>query len=250
MRASAIGFSSGGAGKPKEPFRVNRAPLWAVVPVKDLHAAKQRLAGVLGAKERQALFCAMLEDVLCALAACAGLAGTLVVTRDPQARDLARRYGAQVLADANRGHTAASTLGARALAQRGIAGMVQVPADIPLLTPGDVGALLEGHGEPPAVTLAPSRDGRGSNAVVCSPADALPLRFGDDSFHPHVQRARSLGIEPRIVRRPGLALDVDTPEDLAALLAVASATRAYAYLTESGIAERTMRLAVAQPMPP
>jgi 2-phospho-L-lactate/phosphoenolpyruvate guanylyltransferase len=229
---------------------LNGAPFWAVVPVKDLHAAKQRLAGVLSAKERQALFCAMLEDVLCALAACAGLAGTLVVTRDPQARDLARSYGAQVLADANRGHTAASTLGARCLAQRGMAGMVQVPADIPLLTLGDVGALLEAHGEAPAITLAPSRDERGSNAVVCSPADLLPLRFGDDSFHPHVQSARALGIEPRIVRRPGLALDVDTPDDLAAFLAAPSATRAYAYLTESDIAERVMRLVVAQPAPP
>jgi 2-phospho-L-lactate guanylyltransferase len=229
---------------------LNRAPLWAVVPVKGLRDAKQRLAGVLGAKERQALFCAMLEDVLCALAGCAGLAGILVVTRDPRARDLARRYGAEVLADANQGHTAASTLGAGTLAQRGVAGMVQVPADLPLLTPGDVAALLEAHGEPQAVTLAPSRDERGSNAVVCSPADLLPLRFGDDSFHPHLRSARALGIEPRIVRRPGLALDVDTPEDLAAFLAAPSATRAYAYLTESGIAERLMRPAVAQAAPP
>jgi 2-phospho-L-lactate guanylyltransferase len=227
-----------------------RASLWAVVPVKDLHAAKQRLAGVLGANERRALFCAMLEDVLCALAGCEALAGILAVTRDPQARALARSYGAEVLADVNQGHTAASTLGAGTLAQRRVAGMVQVPADLPLLTPGDVAALIEVHGEAPAITLAPSRDERGSNAVVCSPADVLPLRFGDDSFHPHVHRARALGIEPRIVRRPGLALDVDTPEDLAAFLAAPSATRAYAYLTESGIAERVMRLAVAQPTPP
>jgi 2-phospho-L-lactate/phosphoenolpyruvate guanylyltransferase len=223
---------------PTELFDLDRSPLWAVVPVKDLHDAKQRLAGVLSAKERQALFCAMLEDVLCALAGCEGLAGILVVTRDPQARDLARRYGVEVLADANRGHTAASTLGALALAQRGVAGMVQVPADIPLLTPGDVAALLEAHGEAPAITLAPSRDERGSNAVVCSPADALPLRFGDGSFHPHVQRARALGIEPRIVRRPGLALDVDTPDDLAAFLVAPSQTCAYAYLVRNGIAER------------
>jgi 2-phospho-L-lactate guanylyltransferase len=209
------------------------------MPVKDLRHAKQRLTGVLGPDERRALFRAMLEDVLTALAASEGLAGTLMVTRDPEAQVLAARYGARTLAEqANRGHTAASTFGARTLAREGVAGMVQLPADIPLVMPDDVAALLRVHGEAPAVTLTPSRDQRGSNAVVCSPPDLLPLRFGEDSFFPHLQRARALGVEPRIVRRPGLALDVDTPEDLAAFLAAPSATRAYAYLAESGIAGR------------
>ena len=229
---------------------MDRSPLWALVPVKDLDRAKQRLAAVLGPEERRALFRAMLEDVLAALAASEGLGGILLVTRDPQARALAGRYGARVLIeDESRGHTAASGLGARALAQQGIAGMVQVPADVPLLLPEDVAALLEGHGEAPAVTLAPSRDERGSNAVACSPPDLLPLRFGADSFLPHVRRAQALGIEPKIVRRPGLALDIDTPEDLTAFLAAPSQTRAYAYLAESGIAERLMRPR-AQSAPP
>jgi 2-phospho-L-lactate guanylyltransferase len=215
--------------------------LWAVVPVKDLAHAKQRLAGVLDAAERQGLFAAMLEDVLAALAASEGLAGILVVTREPQARDLAARYGARVLVEpANRGHTAASTLGAATLAAEGGAGMLQLPADLPLLTAADVDAVLQAHAQAPSITLAPSRDRLGSNAVACSPPDLLPLRFGDDSFYPHLERARALGIEPKIVERAGLALDVDTPADLAAFLATPSATRAYAYLMQSGIAERLL----------
>lgn len=221
------------------PSILSGPAFWAVVPVKDLANAKQRLADVLSATERRELFAAMLEDVLRALAASAGLAGILLVTRDPLAQHLAARHGAQVLVeDENRGHTAASAHGARTLAQQGVAGMVQVPADIPLLAPDDVAALLRAHGEPPAVTLGPSRDDRGTNALVCSPPDVLPLRFGANSFLPHVQRARSKGIEPQIVRRPGLALDLDTPEDLAAFLAAPSETRAWGYLSGSGIAER------------
>jgi 2-phospho-L-lactate guanylyltransferase len=213
--------------------------LWVVMPVKDLPDAKQRLASILNAKEREELFRAMLQDVLSALVASAELAGILLITRDPEARRLAKHYGARVLLEEeNRGHTAASSLGARTLAREGIPGMVQLPADIPLVTPDDIAALLHAHGEAPAVTLAPSRDERGSNAVACSPPDLLPLRFGDDSFFPHVLRARALGIEPQIVRRPGLALDVDTPDDLAAFLAAPSQTRAYACLTASGIARR------------
>jgi 2-phospho-L-lactate guanylyltransferase len=216
-----------------------RSDLWVVMPVKDLANAKQRLAAVLGANERRALFRAMLEDVLSALAATEGLAGILMVTRDREAQALAARYGARVLVEGdNRGHTAASTLGARTLATEGAVGMLQLPADIPLVTPDDIAVLLGAHGAAPAATLAPSRDRRGSNAVACSPPDLLPLRFGDDSFFPHLECARKLGIEPRIVERPGLALDIDTPADLAALLATPSPARACAYLVESGIAER------------
>jgi 2-phospho-L-lactate/phosphoenolpyruvate guanylyltransferase len=216
-----------------------RSRLWAVLPVKDLQHAKQRLAGALGADERRALFRAMLEDVLSALSASDGLAGILVVTRDPDAQRLAADYGARVLVEPqNRGHTAASTLGAQTLAEEGACGMVQVPADLPLLTPADIGALLQIHGEAPAVTLAPSRDERGSNAVACSPPDLLPLRFGDDSFLPHLQRAQALVLEPQIVRRQGFAIDVDTADDLAAFVATPSQTRAYRYLAEAGIAAR------------
>src|SRR5688572_27531001 len=135
------------------------------MPVKDLHNAKQRLAGVLSPDERRALFRAMLADVLTALAATPGLAGILMVTRDPEAQALAARYGARVLLEeSNQGHTPASTLGARTLAAEGAAGMLQIPADVPLVTPADVAALLEAHGAAPAVTIAPSRDKLGSNA--------------------------------------------------------------------------------------
>ena len=58
----------------------------------------------------------------------------------------------------------------------------------------------------------------------------MPFRFGDNSFYPHLERARSLGIEPSVVERPGLALDVDHPRDLEALLAVERDTRAHAFL--------------------
>jgi 2-phospho-L-lactate guanylyltransferase len=218
---------------------MSRSGAWAILPLKTFRLAKQRLAGVLAVHERHALARAMAEDVLCALAASPDLAGILLVTGDPEARRLAARYGARVLLDeGERGHTVASSLGARTLAREGVAAMLQVPADLPLVTPDDVGALLAVHGEAPAITLAPSRDERGTNAVACSPPDVMPLRFGADSFVGHVRRARALGIEPQIVRRSGLALDLDTPDDLAAFLATASATRTLAYLTESGIGRR------------
>ena len=222
------------------------ADLWAVVPVKNIEHVKTRLAGVLSSSERQQLFHAMLEDVLQTLSCCPQLSGVLVVTRDPKAKSIARSYGTQILVEKeNLGHTAASMLGARTLAQEKRAGMLQVPADLPLLTPADISVLIEAHGPAPAITLAPSRDKKGSNAVVCTPADVLPLRFGDYSFPPHVAASRALGIEPTIIDRPGLALDIDTPTDLAVLLEQPSATRTYEYLMASDIRQRLLNKSLA-----
>lgn len=219
------------------------AGLIAVMPVKDFESAKQRLAPALHPDERRCLFAAMVEDVLATLSASPGLAGVLMVTRSKQAIALAERYGARVLIErANAGHTEASSFGARTLATEGALGMVQIPGDLPAITPDDIQAVLDAHPEAPAVTIAPSRDELGSNAVACSPPDLLPLRFGDDSFFPHMARAKALGIEPVIVERDGLGLDIDTPEDLKAFLSRAAsgdrATRTYRYLEESGIAAR------------
>ena len=203
----------------------------AVVPVKDLDGVKQRLAGVLDRTARTALFRAMLEDVLEALSGVVALAGIMLVTRDPEAIALAGRYGAECLIEPeNRGHTVAVEFAARALAGRGAAALLQVPGDVPRVTTAEIEAVIAAHAPAPAVTIAPSRDHLGSNAVLCSPPDVFPFRFGEDSFHPHLAAARAIGIEPAVVERPGLGLDLDTPDDLEAFLASPSDTRAYRFL--------------------
>ncbi len=213
--------------------------VWAVLPIKDVRDAKQRLAGVLAREERAALFRSMLGDVLDAIAAARALDGLLVITRDPEAEALVAPYGAEILAEGeNAGQTAAVTAGVEALAARGVGTIVTIPGDVPLATGAEIDAVLAAHGTAPAVTIAPAHDRLGSNAVVCSPPGALPLRFGDASFAPHVDRARALGIEPRIVERPGLGLDVDHPRDLSALLAVRGDTRTHRYLASTDVRYR------------
>lgn len=209
------------------------ADIHAVVPVKNLGNAKQRLAGVLDQPARTALFRAMLEDVLEALAGAPSLAGIVLVTRDAEAMALGRRYGAESLIEPeNRGHTAAVEFAAKALAARGAGALLQVPGDIPRVTSEEIEAVIAAHALAPAVTIAPSRDHRGSNAVLCAPPDVLPFRFGDDSFFPHLAAARALGIEPTVVESTGIGLDIDTPDDLEAFLASPSDTRAYRLLAE------------------
>jgi 2-phospho-L-lactate guanylyltransferase len=205
--------------------------VWAVVPVKELDRAKERLAPVLAPERRQALMLAMLEDVLAALAATPGLGGLAVVTVDAAARRLAARYGARIIEiGARDGHSGAVAAAARLLTAEGCPGILTVPGDIPLVTPADIAQLLAAHRPAPAFTIAPSRDEHGSNAIICSPPGAVPLRFGEDSFFPHLRAAEACGIRPTVLRLPGIALDIDTPEDLAALTLVPWASRAHALL--------------------
>jgi 2-phospho-L-lactate guanylyltransferase len=210
-----------------------RRDVHAVVPIKDTKDAKRRLAGVLGAPRRRELALAMFEDVLATLSRVRELAGIVVITADPAAIAIARRYGARVSRQgAHDGHSGAVAAAARRLASQG---MLTVPGDIPLVEADDIRKLVAVHRDAScrcarAFIIVPARDERGSNAVLCSPATAVPLRFGTDSFFPHLAAARRCGIEPTVLHLPRIALDIDTPDDLALFLATPSHTRARALL--------------------
>jgi 2-phospho-L-lactate/phosphoenolpyruvate guanylyltransferase len=206
--------------------------LCAVVPVKDFSQAKQRLAGELSVAARKSLARTMLEDVLGALAATPEIAGILVITVDETAAALARRFGAEISAvGARDGHTGAVGAASRLLASRNL-DMMAVPGDIPLVEPSDFSQLIVAHADAPSFTIVPARDELGSNAILCSAADAVPLRFGEDSFFPHLAAARAQGIEPRVVALPHIQLDIDTPDDLAILRTLRSRSRTHQLLDE------------------
>lgn len=209
---------------------------WAVVPIKNLSRAKTRLAPVLAPGQRREFFENMIKDVFNALGKAPSLAGVMVITGDPWACELAEKHAFRVLQEpANRGQTAAIAMAAQQLCAENIGAMMTVPGDVPLITAQEVECLIAAHGPPPAVTIAPALDELGSNAVLCSPPDVMPLRFGENSFFPHLQNARNLNIAPAIVRLPGFGLDIDRPADLLAFAARASATNAFAYLERSGL---------------
>lgn len=210
--------------------------IWALVPIKATRQAKQRLAGALSPAARQRLALTMAADVLAALAATPGLAGLAVVTLDAEAAALARQHGARIIEDgAADGHTGAVEAGARVLAAVGADGVLTMPIDVPAATPTEIAAVLAAHGSAPAFTIVPAHDRLGSNAILASPPGCVALRFGEDSFGPHLAAARRAGIEPRIVEARGIGLDIDHPADLGALLRLPPITRTHALLAELGL---------------
>jgi 2-phospho-L-lactate/phosphoenolpyruvate guanylyltransferase len=106
---------------------------------------------------------------------------------------------------------------------------------VPLATPREIAALIAAHRPPPSFTIAPSHDERGSNAILVSPPDLVPFAFGDDSFRPHLAAAEARGVAPTILHLPGIARDIDTPQDLAAFLDIKSQTRTQTLLDAASL---------------
>ncbi|MDA0169556.1 NTP transferase domain-containing protein [Solirubrobacter taibaiensis] len=216
----------------------------AILPVKSFSRAKQRLGQAF--PDRPALAAAMVADVLDALAAVPSLDGVIVVTAEPIAARIATEMGAQVVHDpaesgqsdaAARGVAAAlagaggdasgaGTVGdAAAAGGAGVPGrriivgapaerVLLVPGDCPALDPDEVEALLA---RTAPVVIVPDRHGTGTNALLLSPPDVMAPAFGEGSFERHSNLARAAGTVPQVADVRTLGLDVDTPDDFAAL---------------------------------
>jgi 2-phospho-L-lactate guanylyltransferase len=189
--------------------------LWAIVPVKPLRRGKSRLAGVLSQDERADLNRRLLGHTLDTLTAIPEIEKILVVSRDPAALALAREHGARTVQE--NGSPELNVALARAtvvVKNYKTRGVLVIPADLPLVTPRDVQAMLAQAGEPPVVVVAPDRHRRGTNALLVCPAGLIQYEFGPDSFERHCAQARQAGARLEIVDFPSLALDMDLPEDL------------------------------------
>ena len=214
--------------------------VWAVVPVKTPSRSKRRLAPLLSHTEREALARVMLEDVLAALHGAETLAGVRIVTEDEAVANMARRARIDVIDGLEGdGLTPAVARAARELPRHDA--MLFVPADVPLITAQDIDIVVGSAQTSPAVTLVPARADGGTNMMLCMPPDATPFCFGKRSFVRHQQAARAAGIEPQVFKLQRAELDIDRPDDVAALLATPSATRSYEWLMETRIAERLPR---------
>jgi len=197
-----------------------------LVPVKNLANAKQRLAAVADQRARTELAQAMLFDVLETLGTWAKRPEIALVTSDPFALDLSQQFKFQVIADnANRGETDAIEMATRICESRGVQSTLVIPGDIPLIQVWELERIFEAAPAEGSV-LVPSADGRGTNAAWRRPAGLFPLRFGNDSFKPHLAAARATQKPCVILSLPGIALDIDNSSDLILLAAAPGETRA------------------------
>jgi 2-phospho-L-lactate guanylyltransferase len=218
-----------------------------LLPIKDLQNAKQRLAGVLAPEERFRLAQAMLADTTRALCSVQHAHKIFVITNYEPAIKIAAEHGWEVLREEHQISESASVdFASRLCAERGIAALLRLPLDIPLIQPRDIDELLVSECTAPAVVIVPSRDGTGTNAILRTPPTLFPSHFGPNSFAKHRSGAERAGAKIIVRRNERLEMDVDDEADLRALLRHdLTHTATGKWLEESGIAARFRARAIA-----
>jgi 2-phospho-L-lactate guanylyltransferase len=220
-----------------------------LIPVKDLRAAKQRLASLLSSQERFELAQAMMDDVFAAARGVRAAEGIFVVTSYDPAISRAERCGWTVLRESRQISESDSVDAAsRECESRGVASLLRIPIDLPLISAGDIDEVFAAAEAPPCAVLVPSRDATGTNALLRARPTLFPSHFGAGSFAKHMAEAQAAGACVRKLRNPRLELDVDDPEDLSALAAAISPDTATGrWLERSGIPERLLTPAGPRP---
>jgi 2-phospho-L-lactate/phosphoenolpyruvate guanylyltransferase len=218
----------------------------AVLPMKRFAHAKRRLEEMLPSGSRRALAEAMFSDVLTALRRVAAIDRIFVVTADPVAQRIAEGHGAIALDDpAESGQDQAVARGVGHARELGVAQALCLAGDCPLLDPAELDALL---GRPRTAeryaVLMPDRHGTGTNGLLLAPPDAIQPRFGPDSFARHRRLLEEAGIVAEVAELASVGLDVDTPDDLAALQEQLVARRGGAAHTR-GMLQQMLRTSAA-----
>ena len=181
---------------------------WALIALKTAASAKGRLSETLPAEQRIRLVHLMFEQVLDALRAARHIDGIAVVTTDPMnASDIL------CISDPGGGLNAALTQGAATLAERGVDEILLLHADLPLATPEEIDTLIQA-GRTHGLALATDKLGQGTNALYAPLPLTLPLRFGIGSCQQHQNEATRQHRTIEKLTLPGLAFDIDEPQDL------------------------------------
>jgi 2-phospho-L-lactate guanylyltransferase len=184
-----------------------------IVPHRGLAAAKTRLATILHPDERMKLAERLLRSVLAAARqACDDV---VVISPSAALEPMVSAAGARLVAQHGMGLNAGLEEARAAALTEGVTTLVVLHGDLPNLDSGDIQALLDALPAPAGVVIGPDRTGTGTNALAMQPADAIPFRFGVGSHAAHRAAAEAAVLPSVDLARPGLAFDLDTPDDLA-----------------------------------
>jgi 2-phospho-L-lactate guanylyltransferase len=229
--------------------RINTSSAFRAIllPIKDLQNAKQRLACALTPEERLGLAQAMLADTVSAICEVQHAHKIFVITNYEPAIKIAAKHGWEVLREEHQISESASVdFASHLCAERGIAALLRLPLDLPLIQPSDIDELLATECAAPAVVMVPSRDGTGTNAILRTPPTLFRSHFGPNSFAKHRSEAERAGARIIVRRNERLEMDVDDEADLRALLRHDLAhTATGKWLEESGVAARFRTRAIA-----
>lgn len=192
--------------------------IFAVVPVKNLEESKSRLSPFLSPNDREVLTLAMLNHVLATLREVDVVERVGVVSPSPRVLFVAEDANATPLLQESRGLNNALEVGRNWAISQGASSLLILPADLPYLSASDVRMLAMLPRNERVAVISPDEAEKGTNALLMQPADAMPFAFGPGSYETHQRTARERGLEVEIYKHTSVSHDVDTLEDLQALI--------------------------------
>ncbi|MGE3989481.1 2-phospho-L-lactate guanylyltransferase [Pseudorhodoplanes sp.] len=214
--------------------------LAALIPVKQLRSAKQRLSGLLDPAERHELALSMLQDVIALVKSTSIVTDVLVASGDPEVLRFAERSGLETFIPAcDLDLNSTLNLSAKRLAAEKCDRILILPTDIPLAMPEDLRTLVATHLERgDHLTVATARKDFGTNGLVMAPPASIPVCFGTLSGLRHVESAQEHGLNAHALSVPGLDLDIDEPADIDQFLKKARTGTTWSYLMHIRLPER------------
>ncbi len=186
----------------------------ALIPVKDLPHAKSRLTPPLTGEERATLMLAMLQHVITVAQESGVLTRITIVSPDRAVLDLAEELDATPLFQQTTGLNEALDEAREEALLHGAEAILVLHADLPNLSAAEIVQMVQLLPSSPAAVLAPDHTGSGTNALLIAPPDTLSFHFGPDSFARHVAAADARGLPYAVAHAPGIAGDIDTPDDV------------------------------------
>ena len=182
-----------------------------IIPAKPFAESKKRLPSVLSQQERILLSRNLLRHTILATIP---LGPVVVVSRSANIRNFAAGMGANTLTEKKHDLNDAVRRGIDWAQAHGATSALILPLDLPLLSTAVLEKLIETRCQSlPTIVIAPCRHRQGTNALLLTPPDLMPTKFGPHSFSKHQQLAQKAEIKPTIYHSPQLAFDLDTPED-------------------------------------
>jgi 2-phospho-L-lactate/phosphoenolpyruvate guanylyltransferase len=189
-----------------------------LIPVKEFARAKQRLTDNLSAEARVALADALWQDFFELISASACIDRVFVVTLEPRVLERARSLGWETIPETHQISESDSVdFASRWCEERGIAALLRLPVDLPLIEPRDIQIIFEHATAAPSAVIVPSRDGQGTNALLRTPPTIFPSRFGPGSFENHLAEAARVHSRITVMRNPRIEVDIDDAADIALL---------------------------------
>lgn len=206
--------------------------IYVIIPIKNLNNSKLRLSSIFNNETRKKISLLMMSDIFESLTKAKDIDEVVAISSDELALAIAIKNGFQIIReDKDKGVNEAVLKANKYSIRKGATSTLVIPADIPLLKPGDIQQIIKAASTLKSVVITPSLREDGTNALFRRPPNIIETSYDKESYKTHTQYSFEKNIRLSILRIRNIMLDIDTEEDIYKFMSKESQTETYHYLS-------------------